>query len=390
MSVSKSTAVIQLSIVYIKDDNLVGLQKVLNVLPLDKLGDFSDKLLSNYLSVCAAYDRKEAVKIILKNWKAVYPPEEKMQILSRLFLIDQINIETLSYVVLNNETFTYVELMDDLIEFDSSPQIITACQKADKIFGLQPYETYKIVQEHAYEIGNDNVYDYATDKMEETAPYAPFPVWINGEPLVTEKELMNITIDQAINKLPSDKEAVELLTKGLSHLGISVGELEKAKEFLLLKLSTSTKEQKREMLKPVMENETNLDLTKNRTLFRIFGPANPLVDQDLTLDTPSSKYGGCRMFITDLFDYDEEFDYVRDWYSGSCEQCHLKIKYRWYALRKPRPMGGWTGCFCSWKCVRESVFWDGDEPNLLQHELINIFEKEMTDTGIQDRLPDRE
>lgn len=388
MSVSKSTAVIQLSIVYIKDDDLIGLQKVLNVLPLDKLGDYSEKLLSNYLSVCAAYDRKEAVKIILKNWKVVYPPEEKMQILSRLFLIENINIETLSYVVLSNETFTYVELMDDLIEFDSSPQIITACQKADKIFGLQPYETYKIVQEHAYEIDNDNVYDYATDKMEETAPYAPSPTWVTGEPSMTEKELMNITVDQAINKLPSDNEAVEMLTKGLSHLGISVGELEEAKKFLLLKLSRSNHEEKLEMLKPIMENVNNLDLTKNITLFRIFGPANPLVDQDLTLETPSSKYGGCRMFLDQTFCYDEEFDYVKDWYDGVCSYCHLKIKYRWYALRKPRVHGGWENCYCSWKCVRDSVFWDGEEPNLLQHELINIFEKELNVTGIQDRKLD--
>jgi hypothetical protein len=273
-----------------------------------------------------------------------------------------------------------------LIEFDSSGQIITACQKADKIFGPQPYETYKIVQEHAYELDNNNVYEYATDKMEETAPYAEYPTWlIKPDVLITDEELQKIPEKEINFEVPSDEEAVELMTKGLTHLGISVGDLERAKTFLLQKLSVSTMKEKIEILKPIMKNQTNEISTSDKELFRIFGPANPLVDQDLTLNTPSSKYGGCRLFLDETFSYNEEFEYVEDWFTP-CNYCHLKIRKRWHALRKPRAHGGFVGCYCSFKCVRESVFWDGEEPDLLTHELINIFEKEIKETGIYDRL----
>ena len=323
MSVSKATSVIQLAIIYIKDDNINKLRQALDVMPLDKLRGQSEQLLSIFLSVCAANDRTEAVKIVLKAWKVIYPPEEKMQILSRLFLINKINLPTLTFVVLSHNDFTYVELMDDLIEGDSSPQVTTACKNADQIFGPQPYETYKIVQEHAYELNNDRVYDYATDRMEEVAPYAPLPKWVgnySGGPLLTEAELyQSVEVGNVPFEVPPDEEAVELLTKGLTHLGISVGDLDQAREHLLRQLSISTRQEKIDLLKPVMENQANENLGGDNMLYRFFGPAHPLVDQDLTLNTISSKYGGCRMFLCDIFNWSVEFDYVEDWLQGVCD-----------------------------------------------------------------------
>ena len=123
-------------------------------------------------------------------------------------------------------------------------------------------------------------------------------------------------------------------------------------------------------------------------LFRLFGLSNPLVNQDLTRPGKSNLYGGCRMFLCDVFDYDDEDHYVKDWFTGVCESCHLRIAHRWYALRKPRAHGGWLGEFCSWDCVRESMVEYEEEPDLLVHELINIFEAEINEKGIQDRLPE--
>ncbi|GAH66577.1 unnamed protein product, partial [marine sediment metagenome] len=84
-----------------------------------------------------------------------------------------------------------------------------------------------------------------------------------------------------------------------------------------------------------------------KELFQIYGPANPLIDQDLTLPGPSNKYGGCRMFLCDVFDYNEEFDILEDWFTGACEECHLRIRKRWDSIRRPRPLGGWQGVYCS-------------------------------------------
>ena len=388
MSVSKSVGVIQLGIIHIKDDNVKGLGQVLNALPLANLGNQADSLLSLYLSVCATYGRSKSVKIILGAWNVIYPKEEKIQILSKLFMMNNINLPTLSFVILSHDDYTYIEAMDDLMLADNSPEVITACGKADEIFGPQPYETYKIIREHAFEMGNYKVEEYAIANMEETAPYAPIPKWVKNytdKPLVKEDEMEIPKIGDIPFIVPPDEEAVEILTKGLTQNGISAGDLDQAREFLLEKLSTSTRQEKINILKPVMENQANQILSGDKVLFRIFGPANPLVNQDLTLNTPSSKYGGCRMFLCDIFDFDEEFNVVLDWFRGVCDECHLRIRQRWHAVRRPRPHGGWEDAFCSWKCVRESLVPD-DRENLLARELINIFEKKINETGIQDRL----
>lgn len=392
MSVSKATSAIQLAIIHIKNNDIDNLQKVLGVMPLDRLGKQTESLLSAFLSVCAQFNRVDAAKAILQAWEITYPSDDKMQVLTHLFLINQINIETLAFVTLAHEDFTYVELMEELIQGDSSPEVMVACGKADKIFGKQPYETYKLIYTHANQIENDNVAEYAEMKMEETAPYAPIPTWVKNyrnTPLLINSELSEtVEVGDIPFNIPSDEEAVELLTNGLSHLGISIAEVDQAKFFLLRRLAVSTRAEKIELLKPIMENKANQILGSDTVLFQIFGPSNPLVDQDLTLNTPSSKYGGGRMLISDNFDYNEEFDYVEPWFKGACDQCHLRIRHFWHAVRRPRSHGGWLGCFHNFDCVRQAVHWEGEEPDLLAHELINIFEKQTNEIGIQDRLPD--
>ena len=67
----------------------------------------------------------------------------------------------------------------------------------------------------------------------------------------------------------------------------------------------------------------------------------------------------------------------------------LRIKHRHYAVRQPRPHGGWEGCFCSFKCVDEyvsEVEADESKPDILTHELISLFEKKINENGIQDRI----
>ena len=387
---SKSVGAIQLGILYIKDGNIKNLKNVLNALPLDKLNEQGDPLLSLYLSVCASYGRAKAAKTILKAWKVVYPEEESIQILSKLFMINDINLATLSYVILSHNDYTYIELMDDLMLADNSPSVTNACAKGDEIFGLQPYETYKLVKEHAFVMGNYRVGEYAITRMEETAPYAPIPKWVKNytdKPLVTESELeKDVKMVDVPFEIPCDEEAVELLTKGLTQNGISVENLEQTELYLLKLLATSTKKEKIELLRPVMENQSNKILFGDKVIFRIFGPANPLVNQDLTLNTKSSKDGGCRMFLCDVFNFDFDFLYAYDWFENVCEECHLRIRQRWHAVRKPRYNGGWVGAYCSWKCVRESLMSDGQEPDLLTREIINIFEEQIKDIGIQDRL----
>lgn len=389
MKVSREVGLIAATVNYIKNDNIQLLQKSLDVMPLNEVPD-TDFLLASFLTVCAKFNRSQAVRIILKAWETVYPPD-KIQVLSILFLINAINLPTLSYAVLAHRDYSYVELMDELISYDNSPEVTIACGKADSIFGLQPYETYKIVRDHADENSNYRVQEYAEQKMRETGPYAAVPKWVQtyGQ-IKTDKELQDMAAKGETKSvsftIPPDEEAANLLTEGLYNVGMPMAQMDQVRSFLLSKLSTSTRDEKIKLLKPIMENQAQLVLGGDIGLFRIFGPANPLVNQDLTLDTPSSKYGGCRMFLCDIFDYNEEYDMVEDWFQGYCEECNNRIRHYWHALRRPRPHGGWTGSYCSWKCVRESVMTDGLEPDLLTHELINIYERKIETIGIQDRL----
>ena len=404
---SKEFNVIGIAVESIKNDNLTELDKALKIMPIEKLKDPNETLLTTFLSLCAGYNRPDALKMILERWKVVYPDNDKIPLLSRLFLKNTINNSTLSYIVSVHPDFTYVELIDDLAEFDASQEVMIACARANEIFGQQKHETYKILKEHANEFGNFVVEEYMVDKIAETAPYAKKPDYVKNyigdyypeykDKLPTEKELYELADKESKDEIkeenfvmPSNEEAVEILTEGLSRYGISFVEIEKTKEFLLNEVSKS-EERKKELLMPIMENQKQRNLETDRLLYWVFGGSNPLVDQNLTIDAPSYKYGGCRMFLCDLFDYNEEYDFVEDWFTGSCQQCLLRIKHRWYAVRKPRNMGGWEGCFCSWECVRK---WEVEmedfemEEDLLTKKLIDIYEEKTNKVGIQDRIGD--
>ena len=396
MNVSRETGLIALTIQYIKNDDIKRLDKALRVMPLEKLKDQHQFLLNTLLSVAAGYNRPDVGKLIVERWKVVYPEQDKISILPRIFLMRLINLPTLSWLIGIYEDVTYVEIMDELAEWDNSPNVVQACNRADQIFGPQPHSTYKVIRDHAVDFNNYVVEEYMKEKIRETSPYAPKPEWVKnwmGGDLMTESELYQLADRGSKKDIPdiskiTDDEAVEMLTKGMEDFGISISEIEQAKEVIKEQLEKSTPEQRRDLLKPVVQNLQEKELDSDVLLFRTFGPTHPLVDQDLTLDTPSAKYGGCRMFLCDLFDYDFEYDYLEDWFVGYCEQCLLKIKYRWYALRRPRNLGGWEGCYCSWKCVRDSLLEDGLEPAILQRKLIERFENRINKLGIQDRLPD--
>ena len=245
--------------------------------------------------------------------------------------------------------------------------------------------------------------EYLIDKISETAPYAPKPQRIHNkiskfysefsDVLPTQEQLDQLAekesrIDLSELETIGDEEAVEILTAGLENVGIAMTEIELAKKLLKQEFAKS-ENRKQELLQHVLENREQLSLESDRLLFWIYGPSNPLVNQDLTLDTPSAKYGGCRMFLCDLFDYNQEDDYLEDWFLGYCEECLLKIQYRHYAVRMPREHGGWQGCFCSWKCVEDRqsfIETDSEEPNLLLRDMIEAFAKKTEEVGIQDRI----
>lgn len=382
----------------IKNDNLTLLDRALRVMPLEKLVDKHETLLSSFLDLCADYNRPEASKMILDRWKVIYPDNEKISMLSRLFMKQIILVNSLAFLVSIHPDYTFVELIDELSEWDSDEGVVTACERAEQIFGDQPYDTYLILKDRAVELGNFRVEEYLIDKISEVAPFAPKPDYVNNYlfvyypqfdkrlPTQTELENLIVTPKEQISFEMDDDSAVALLTEGLGDAGVTLEEIEIAKGLIRKEIAKS-EERKRELLLPILKNKNQLNLETDKLLYWIYGPTNPLVNQDLTLDTPSAKYGGCRMFLCNLFDYNEEEGYFEDWFLGHCEECLLRISNRYWSVRMPREHGGWQGCFCSWKCVkdRQSFLETGIGPNLLLRTMIQAFETKTKEIGIQNR-----
>jgi hypothetical protein len=399
---SKEFNVIALALESIKNDRLEELDRALKIMPVERIDDKGESLLGTFLTYCAGYGREDATQYVLDRWKVTYPDSDKISMIARLFTLSSVNVPTLTFVSSIYIDYTFVELFDELILFDSSPQIAIACGRADAVYGNQPHDTYKMLRDQAIEQGNYVIEEFLIEKIAETAPFAKrgdfiknylkdyYPQFENKLP--TEKELYDIAHTESKKEtegeiiFPSNDEAVELLTEGLSNLGISFEDIERAKE--VIRKEIQSEERKKELLTPILKERKEKELSKDRLLFWTFGPSNPLLNQNLNLDTPSARYGGSRMLLFELYDYDEENDYIQDWFTGSCRQCLLRIRNRWDALRKPGSMGGWKYCYCSFECIRkdhEETELQEDRIDILTSKLIDAFEKTISSIGIQDR-----
>lgn len=412
--------VIQLCIDYIRNDDADNLGRMLKLIPLETLTtEKTDDLLEQLLSVASEFDRKDQALTIFQEWLRVYPEyaQQRFPLISTLFTNFRFGTELLQFCVSLFPDYTYIELMDDLIRSDASYDVPRACRIGIEVFGEQSPQTYVDLLDLAKDT-NDRVADFMEDKVRENAEYADVPTWIKDyrassassstssninissllplpfssssrsgsqEPLPLEKDLKpppEPQINTTNLPVPDIETAVNLLTEGLTNIGITIEDIEYSKQVLRTRLLSSTLQERAELLQPVMQLQVDTDKQDDPTLFRILGPSNPLVGSDLD----EMEYGGCRMFTCSVFDYNEDTGFTEYWFTGSCFQCLRKIRYYWHAVRQPRQMGGWIGCYCSWMCVRNRI----RELPIAEIAGINMaykFEADMYQIGIQDRRP---
>lgn len=105
----------------------------------------------------------------------------------------------------------------------------------------------------------------------------------------------------------------------------------------------------------VFQDKPDYILEKPGTsLYNKFGPANKPPDDNISENKYCLEGEGCHMLlcnhITDYAD-GEEKEENEDWFSGECDVCHIGIKKKAYALRRPLVRGGWLGCYCSKECL---------------------------------------
>jgi hypothetical protein len=301
---------------------------------------------------------------------------------------------------------TFEETIHELNRAPLSNLTYEGCLRAEQVFGKPSEEVLRKLEAYVYMDPKDiNVYivQYIKDRLETTLDYVSPPEWVvnfTDDPDLPKQE--NISVPKYPKVLlPSPYKAAKLLLKYSKdkHPIFSQAEYIYDIEAISTVYGMLTLEEKAKMLAPIRENISGVifpsedDIEDDSVLFAIYGPTNTNLDQYVrpNYENECSRYGGCRMFLCvcneqeDPLGQDyselEETNY-EDWFTGNCQSCHSKIKYRHYAIREPQIQGGWRGCFCSIKCLSEQI----DKNPVLQTMLNNdILGKMLNDNGIQDR-----
>ena len=100
---------------------------------------------------------------------------------------------------------------------------------------------------------------------------------------------------------------------------------------------------------------------------RTYGPINPgRFVEGVQLKCESSPGELCAM-MTCMCLYEDE----RTWFNGKCDNCDLEIEAEKSAVRLPRYMGGFTGCYCSIDCARLELI---DEENSVENIMLDVVE----------------
>jgi len=194
-----------------------------------------------------------------------------------------------------------------------------------------------------------------------------------------EKEL-------SITEIPSDEKIVDIITEGFVSLGLTEEDKMVNRRGLEQRIRSLGTAEKKVLLDPYFNSLGKEELGKNTELYRILGPVNSRAGNNLGVSNECSIFGGCRMFTCkefekDNFDNGEEINTV-GWFRGSCDVCDNRIKEYFHAVRRPLPNGGWVGCYCSWKCTKES----NSNPDMISRKIIQIVEENINVIGIQNRL----
>ena len=352
----------------------------------------SNLLLVRFLDAARESSQREIVKDLVEYWTPYY--REPISFRTYLYLIPTMSVDTMKLVEEVFDDYGYLQHIIELAAQKSSPEVVTACFKIDKVFGPQGPDVYHqalgIIEPH----NNHLLQDYMTDKYRDVSGYAPVPTWVNNthSNVPTQEELMKLIPEDTRVEfvIPTDNNAIveAIYNSMINIMGPEFSCNADAYNMIADKYYQANHSERMEMIRPLITTEEVYLKEANVELIRALGPSHPIIGYGGVIETNDveDSYGGSRMFLSNIFrDYDESGHVLDDddeWYVGYCQQCNLKLRARHHALRMPIEGGGWMGCYCSFKCVRDYVTVD----NQVRLTLIDNFETIITTSGIQDRI----
>jgi hypothetical protein len=381
----------------ISTNNSSLLSKLLNSLPINKISNNKgNDLLVKFLSTTALFKYPTLSSIILDYYDE-NSFNNNISTYTYSYSLVSMPDETLKFLASNLPNYTFVDSIDELINYDPSDLTRLATQRLVSSYNIPQndgdIQNLKILIDLADENDNDAVSETLQSTYVLHSPFAPKPVWMGnftGDDEIPYEDEIEIPdeLNPIVELPPTLEESVDLLTAGMHQFGYSQDQIETSKMELMEKLSQLPPQEVFKIVKPVLLNNAYKYDEDNIILFRILGPVNNLYNQSLDAnDYICTKYGGCRMFTCICFDtidpYDDSITQNYEWFLGYCQQCLNRIQNKFWAVRKPLVDGGWIGCFCSWDCVRESI----DKPDIALREIINASEEQLIKIGIQERLP---
>lgn len=300
-----------------------------------------------------------------------------------------------------------------LYQWDSSTAVYLL--NLEEIFATQPDEefvrdTLRVIENSDMEgPGISAAIHLFQGKLERISEYAPIPKYIKDFDIMIEK-LPRLELSD-INDDATPDIVAQYVQERLENMGqyLELSEGETAQEVLTKLVSNLPAGQYDELIdKMSIDPEEIKRIQNHRDIFRVYGPVNPYPDTDFSNLLDESEmgefdinliFGGARMFTDLSQEIDSETSVpLEEWFTGYCMQCSLRIHAYHHAVREPGILGGWSGCFCSWDCVRGNIrddqgefdFEGDNDPDKLNIYAIRLaltiqIENNMNDWGIGDR-----
>jgi len=400
----------------IEMDNRKELSQLLEMLPLMRMKDETYNLtLVMLLRHAYMYGRKEICTIVIQFFADSNPMEGIKPINTSIFTIRGISDEVLKFADQHGNVSRH---LTHLMDYGEGPEVVEACVRLQRIYGLQSEEVYRALldeverQGEVNELHNLVLHDYFSAVLGLVSSKVQLPSWLlipeEGEPLPTHKQLQDkleahtIRMLEEVEKFSeNDEQLVDLLISAPKMIPtIEMHEVEEAKKKILeqlasMKIKGHAGEWRLQMLHRLVEDTFGED----PLAFKVLGPAHPLGDiaeLNSRSHDPCSRYGGCRLMTCYEFEnedsitsapIDEELCFTRnydlvDWFGGKCDLCHKRIEWKHVAVRMPQQNGGWKGCYCSWDHVRQDL---RTPPNKRIVEWIDLFERQYLHHGIYHR-----